>query len=286
MMQTHFTPSPVSLPSAARSRPRRASERDFSACKGSLQHCSERGFSPRRVSERGFSLLSAIFLLIMLSVLGGALVAISTGSQIAVALDIQGERAYHAARAGIEWGLYRQLRNDSCVNKTSFVLPAGTSSAGASTAAATASTLAGFTVTVTCQVTRTPVFGAATAPGQRARATPLNDGELTLKKFTATSAPEGPNIIKVADTSLLAEGMFVVGNGIAANTRILNVSDGATLMLTDVAGPELDQVTFRSELDRYTLTSTACNQPTAGACPHAANSNHPDYVQRVIEVRF
>lgn len=92
--------------------------------------------------ERGVSLISAIFLLVVLTGLGVALVTISTSQSIGSAMDVQGARAYQAARAGIEWGLYKQAPQatpKACVfSSTTFKLPAGT-------------TLSTFTVTVTCK---------------------------------------------------------------------------------------------------------------------------------------
>lgn len=88
---------------------------------------------------RGFALVSAIFILVVLAALGAFIVNISTSQHIGSALDVQGVRAYHAARAGIEWGLYRQLQGASCAGATSF--------------SPTASTLSSFTVTVTCTAT-------------------------------------------------------------------------------------------------------------------------------------
>lgn len=86
---------------------------------------------------RGFSIVTAIFLLVVLSALGVALVSISTMQHAESALDVQGARAYQAARAGMEWGLYQQRVNGSCVASSSFALPAN----GA---------LSGFSVTVRC----------------------------------------------------------------------------------------------------------------------------------------
>lgn len=43
-------------------------------------------------------------------ILGAALVRISTTQHVGAALDLQGVRAYHAARAGLEWGMYHVLR--------------------------------------------------------------------------------------------------------------------------------------------------------------------------------
>ncbi|RBA25739.1 agglutinin biogenesis protein MshP [Herminiimonas fonticola] len=89
---------------------------------------------------RGFSLVSAIFLLVVLAALGVAMVTISTVQHQSSALDVQGTRAYQAARAGMEWGVYQRLQVPAyCAGAVTnnIVLPAGTS-------------LAGFTVTVVC----------------------------------------------------------------------------------------------------------------------------------------
>lgn len=88
---------------------------------------------------RGFASVSAIFILVVLAALGAFIVNISTSQQIGSAIDVQGVRAYQAARAGIEWGLFRQLQATSCVGATSF--------------APAAPTLTGFTVTVSCTAT-------------------------------------------------------------------------------------------------------------------------------------
>ena len=57
----------------------------------------------------GFVLPSAIFLLVILAALAAFLVTISTTQNMTSAQDVQGARAYQAARAGIEWGLYQVL---------------------------------------------------------------------------------------------------------------------------------------------------------------------------------
>jgi MSHA biogenesis protein MshP len=96
--------------------------------------------------QAGASLVTAIFLLVILAMLAVAIVGVSGSHQTASALDVQGVRAYQAARAGIEWGLYKQLRpaaQPACFATTTFALPAGSS-------------LSGFTVTVQCNVTNGP----------------------------------------------------------------------------------------------------------------------------------
>lgn len=57
----------------------------------------------------GFALPSAIFLLVILAGLAAFLVNISMTQSATSTQDVQGARAYHAAKAGIEWGLYQVL---------------------------------------------------------------------------------------------------------------------------------------------------------------------------------
>ena len=142
-----------------------------------------RGRRPCRPA-RGFSIVTAIFLLVVLSALGVALLSISTMQHAESALDVQGARAYQAARAGMEWGVYQQRINHApCVGASnSFALPAN-------------SALSGFSVTVRC---------------------------------------------------------------------------------TQAAGA----------LPRFQVIATACNQPVGGVCATANATNHPDYVQRVVQAEF
>ena len=87
--------------------------------------------------EAGVGLVTAIFLLVVLAGLGVAMVSLFNSQQASSNLDLQGARAYQAARAGLEWGLFRQMRSNSCSADARFALPAGT-------------TLSGFTVVVSC----------------------------------------------------------------------------------------------------------------------------------------
>lgn len=85
---------------------------------------------------RGFALVTAIFLIVMLAALAAAIAYFSSIQQAGSEQDLLGGRAYHAARAGIEWASYRSLRNNSCPGAPlNLVLPGSLSS---------------FTVTVTC----------------------------------------------------------------------------------------------------------------------------------------
>jgi MSHA biogenesis protein MshP len=96
--------------------------------------------TPRR-KQRGVAIATAIFLVVVLAALGAFLVTVSGLQQTSSALDLQGSKAYQAARAGIEWGAFQALRNNNCAvasTTTSFV-------AGG--------TLGDFTVTVGCTST-------------------------------------------------------------------------------------------------------------------------------------
>lgn len=68
----------------------------------------------RTRAQHGFALVSAIFTLVILSLLGGLILSLSNTQQISAVRDLLGTRAYYAARAGIEWGAYQVLRNSSC----------------------------------------------------------------------------------------------------------------------------------------------------------------------------
>lgn len=109
--------------------------------------------------QKGFSLVSAIFLLVVLAFLGAAMVTFSTNQQQTSAMDVMGARAYQAARAGIEWGAYQVLPGSAAAFATgcragavSTVLPAGT----------LAGTLSGFSVEVGCKSTIASEVSAAT----------------------------------------------------------------------------------------------------------------------------
>lgn len=83
--------------------------------------------------QPGFALVSAIFLLVILAALGAFMLTFSNTQQLTSAQDVQGSRAYWAAKGGIQWAVSR-------------LQPP----AAACPAASTSLTLDGFAVTVTC----------------------------------------------------------------------------------------------------------------------------------------
>ena len=58
---------------------------------------------------RGFTIVTAVFLLVVLSLLGVFIVSVTGLQQSSQQLDVLGVRAYQAARAGIEWGAWQVL---------------------------------------------------------------------------------------------------------------------------------------------------------------------------------
>lgn len=61
--------------------------------------------------SRGFASGLVIAIVVVLgTIMGASLVVISTTQQVGASLDLQGVRAYYAARAGLDWGLYHVLR--------------------------------------------------------------------------------------------------------------------------------------------------------------------------------
>jgi MSHA biogenesis protein MshP len=64
----------------------------------------------RNTAQRGFGAIAAIMILIILAVISAGLVKLGTTQQVTSAQDVLSARAWQAARAGNEWGLYRALR--------------------------------------------------------------------------------------------------------------------------------------------------------------------------------
>jgi MSHA biogenesis protein MshP len=92
-------------------------------------------YSPTmRQGGRGFALVPALFLLVVLGALAVIGIRIGAGQQHTVAMGLMQARALAAAQAGIEWGAYRAL-NGGCASATLTL---------------TEASFNGFSVAVTC----------------------------------------------------------------------------------------------------------------------------------------
>ena len=108
-----------------------------------------------RSSQRGVSIIAAIFLLLLFAALAAFMTTLTTTANVTSAQDMQGIRAYQAAQAGVEWGLFQLDPNDNAT-----ALPAAASAN--CQAAANLAQISGFTVVVNCNRSVTYTEGATT----------------------------------------------------------------------------------------------------------------------------
>ena len=138
-----------------------------------------------RHSQVGFAIVSAIFLLVVLAGLGAAMLTMSTTQQVTSAQDLQGSRAYHAAQAGLEWGLYQVLDPDNAT----VVAPGSATWPNMPDCPATTSlAIEGFTIDVGC--TRYPT-GAAGASGPPVYTESADRRSTIVYQLTATARSAG-----------------------------------------------------------------------------------------------
>lgn len=60
-----------------------------------------------RSRQRGVSIITGVFLLLLMATLAAGMVSLVSTSHVNLAADVGGARAYQAARAGAEWGMYQ-----------------------------------------------------------------------------------------------------------------------------------------------------------------------------------
>ena len=64
--------------------------------------------------QKGFSLITAIFLLVVLATLMGYMVSLRVVQQSTIVMSVQGARAYQAARSALEYGIFQALNTATC----------------------------------------------------------------------------------------------------------------------------------------------------------------------------
>ncbi len=109
----------------------------------------------KRKLQHGFSLISAIFLLVVIAALGAFAVTLSSTQHQSQAMEVMGARAYQAALAGVEWAAFNVANTASGVEWVGC-----TAAVPAATINGLAGNLAPFTVQVNCAAT-SAVEGAA-----------------------------------------------------------------------------------------------------------------------------
>ena len=95
-----------------------------------------------RTRARGVSLITAVFLVVVLAGLTAAIMRVTVAQHATASMDMLGVQAYQAARSGLDWGLYQRLRVqapgiDCFTSPSTFAMPPDGG-------------LRNFTVTVTC----------------------------------------------------------------------------------------------------------------------------------------
>ena len=121
----------------------------------SATYLEKRRYAGLRAS-RGFALPTAIFLLVVLAALGAFMLTMSSVQHTTAAQDVQGTRAYQAARTGMEWGIYQIMKpeNDNYNKTAGFETPHACAGAMTGSPLTTlGGTLAGFSVAVSCTQT-------------------------------------------------------------------------------------------------------------------------------------
>ncbi|MBT8136491.1 MAG: pilus assembly protein MshP [Gammaproteobacteria bacterium] len=88
--------------------------------------------------QRGAALVVAVFLIIVLALLGTVAVKLTGVQQQTVSLSLLSERALQAARTGLEWGAHQASSAGVCLNSSTTLTEAA---------------LNGFTVDVSCSTT-------------------------------------------------------------------------------------------------------------------------------------
>jgi len=94
--------------------------------------------------QHGFGVIAAIVVLVILAALAAAIVSLGSTQQMTSAQDVMSAKAWQAARAGNEWGLYAALKGQDWTG------PATTCDSGSRTATLDLTADTGFHVTVYC----------------------------------------------------------------------------------------------------------------------------------------
>jgi len=87
--------------------------------------------------ERGFAIVSALFLIIALAALAAGIMVFTSTQHVTSAQDVQGSRALAAARAGSEWMVATIMTQESAGNPPYACIP-------------TSLVFAGFNIAVAC----------------------------------------------------------------------------------------------------------------------------------------
>jgi MSHA biogenesis protein MshP len=105
--------------------------------------------------QQGIGIIAAIMILVILASLAGAMVTFGTTQQLTSAQDVMSVKAWQAAKAGNEWGLYMALNSGTGWVGTAACAPSPTAGTSGTQQTKTIdlTTDLGFSVTVKCAAT-------------------------------------------------------------------------------------------------------------------------------------
>ena len=110
----------------------------------------------RRKVQRGFSLVTAIFLLVVVASLGALMMTFFTAQQQSSALDALDARAYQAARVGVEWGTFQITQSGVAGGTFAADCVNGTNPSATPPPTLTNTNLSQFSLVVSCFYTPSP----------------------------------------------------------------------------------------------------------------------------------
>jgi MSHA biogenesis protein MshP len=98
-----------------------------------------------RTRARGVSLITAVFLVVVLAGLTAVALRVTLVQHATASMDMLGVQAYQAARSGLEWGIFQQLRV-----QPASATPVACFASPQTFAMPSDGSLRNFTVTVSC----------------------------------------------------------------------------------------------------------------------------------------
>lgn len=106
--------------------------------------------------QQGLGMITAIIVLVVMVAFAGAMIAFGTTQQLTSAQDVMSVKAWQAAKAGNEWGLYMALNSGAGWASGAACTPSGTAgTAGTEQTKTIDLTLElGFSVAVKCSATK------------------------------------------------------------------------------------------------------------------------------------
>ncbi len=209
--------------------------------------------------QSGFGAIAAIMILVMLAALAAALTRLGSTQQLTSAQDTLSARAWQAAKAGNEWGLYQALHRFFTV----------TNGSGAS----------GSTIITT---TTDDFFAAGVVAGRAVSGTGVAANAKVISVDSSTQIT-----VSVANTGAVS-GTLTFGSAPAGTwlncanptqTLDLHIETGFWVTVTCVMQQYTEGTTT---LRVYRITSVACNSSTS--CPDNGLAVKPNYIERMREV--